>query len=344
MTTRLSEQIEAIGLATCGRLGTRLGSRLNIGTSRTNILRRVMKLATPEADKVSHLGVDDFSFRRGRTFGTVMVDLQLHQILDLLPDRRKETATAWMKAHPEITHVSRDRGKEYAAAAKEGAPQAIQVADRYHIGQNLAESLQELLARVLTELKKLKQEDVGGEVQPTQHSLPINEWRPAPGKQVEQAVATRRSEREDRYQQVVELRKQGFSPKQIAARLAMSERTVRHWLQQQTAPDVRLRRKYQSSFDAYAPYVLERWNSGCRNGAQLWREIAAQGYPGTPRMVSSFLQTLKKTEIVPEVPSASVHLQECALALLAPPCRSGYHPTSRPGCLSSASSLPQCRL
>jgi transposase len=232
-----------------------------------------MKLATPEADKVSHLGVDDFSFRRGRTFGTVMVDLQLHQILDLLPDRRKETAAAWMKAHPEITHVSRDRGKDYAAAVKEGAPQAIQVADRYHIGQNLAEAVQDLLARVLTELKKPKQEDADDQGLPT--PLPIDEWRPAPGKRVEQAVATRRAEREDRYQQVVDLRKQGLPPKQIAARLAMNERTVRHWLQQQTAPDVRPRRKYQSSFDAYAPYILERWNSGCRNGAQLWREIAA---------------------------------------------------------------------
>jgi transposase len=179
-----------------------LGSRLNIETSRTNILRRVMRLATAEADKVSHLGVDDFSFRRGRTFGTVMVDLQLHQILDLLPDRRKETAAAWMKAHPEITHVSRDRGKEYAAAAKEGAPQAIQVADRYHIGQNLAESLQELLARVFTELKKPKQEAAFDQGQPA--PLPIDEWCPAPGKHIEQAVATRRAEREDRYQQVVD--------------------------------------------------------------------------------------------------------------------------------------------
>ncbi len=126
LTTRLGQQIEAIGLASCGRLGARLSSRLRIETSRTNILRRVMKLATETTDKVEHLGVDDFSFRRGRTFGTVLVDLQRHQILDLLPDRQKDTAAAWMKMHPEITHVSRDRGKDYAAAAKEGAPQAIE--------------------------------------------------------------------------------------------------------------------------------------------------------------------------------------------------------------------------
>jgi transposase len=298
VTTRLSQEIEAIGLATCGRLGTRLGSRLSIGTSRTSILRRVMKLATPEADKVSHLGVDDFSFRRGRTFGTVLVDLQRHQILDLLPDRQKESAAAWMKKHPEITHVSRDRGKDYAAAAKEGAPQAIQVADRYHIGQNLAEAVQELLARVLTELKQAKQEAAFDQGQPTPSPLAIDEWRPTPGKDVQQAVASRRAEREARYQQIAQLHGQGLTSKQIAARMSMHERTVRHWLQRKTAPDVRQRRKYASDFDPYAPYVLRRWQSGCRNGLQLWREIAAQGYPGSCRMVYRFLETLKTAETV----------------------------------------------
>src|SRR5258706_8246396 len=120
LTTRLGQQIEAIGLASCGRLGVRLGSRLRIETSRTSILRRVMKLATKTTDKVVHLGVDDFSFRRGRTFGTVLVDLERHQIVDLLPDRQKESAAAWMKTHPEITHVSRDRSSEYASVQIEG--------------------------------------------------------------------------------------------------------------------------------------------------------------------------------------------------------------------------------
>jgi transposase len=298
VTTRLGQQIEAIGLASCGRLGARLGSRLRIEISRTSILRRVMKLATKTTDKVAHLGVDDFSLRRGRTFGTVLVDLQRHQILDLLPDRQKESAAAWMKRHPEITPVSRDRGKDSAAAAKEGAPQAIQVADRYHIGQNLAEAVQLLLARILTELKQAQDEEAGEPRQLMKASLPMTQWPPTPGKDVQQAVAKRRAEREDRYQQVAQLREQGLTSKQIAARMLMNERTVRHWLQRKTAPDVRPRRKYASDFDAYAPYVLQRWQAGCRNGLQLWREIAAQGYPGSSRMVSRFLDTLKAAETV----------------------------------------------
>src|SRR5437763_11717929 len=102
-----------------------------------------------------------------RTGGLSFLSLSL-----IMPDSHKDTAAAWMKTHPEITHVSRDRGKDYAAAAKEGAPQAIQVADRYHIGQNLAEAIQLLLARILAELKQAQDEQAGEPRQPMQASLP----------------------------------------------------------------------------------------------------------------------------------------------------------------------------
>ncbi len=128
MSTRLCQALQNIGLATCGRLGARLASRLGITTSWMTIVRRVMTLPTKPAESVACLGIDDFSFLRGRTFGTVLVDLNSHQVIDLLPDRQAETATTWMQTHPEITHVSRDRGSEYASAASHGAPQAIQVA------------------------------------------------------------------------------------------------------------------------------------------------------------------------------------------------------------------------
>jgi transposase len=84
--------------------------------------------------------------------------LDAHQIIDLLPDRQAETAAAWMAAHPEITHVSRDRGAEYASAATTGAAQAIQVADRFYVCKNLSEAVQRLLARVLSQLKAESQE------------------------------------------------------------------------------------------------------------------------------------------------------------------------------------------
>jgi len=119
MTTRLSQTIEAIGLATCGELGARFAPRLGIVTSPTTILRRTMALSPGPSEPVSLLGIDDWSFRRGRQFGTILVNLATHEIIDLLPDRKTETAQSWMKGHPEIDVVSRDRGEEYAAVQME---------------------------------------------------------------------------------------------------------------------------------------------------------------------------------------------------------------------------------
>ncbi len=117
-TTRLRQAIEAIGLSTCGEVGARLAERLGIETSPTIILRRIMDLPLPAVGTVTHLGIDDFALRRGRTYGTVLVDLTRHKVLDLLPDRQAKTAKAWIQAHPEIELVSRDRGGDYASAAR----------------------------------------------------------------------------------------------------------------------------------------------------------------------------------------------------------------------------------
>ncbi len=295
LTTRLGQQIEAIGLASCGRLGARLGSRLRIEISRTSILWRVMKLATQTTDKVQHLGLDDFSFRRGRTFGTVLVDLQRHHIVDLL---QKETAAAWMKTHPEITHVSRDRSSEYASAVAAGAPQAIQVADRFHVAKNLSEAVQRLLARVLLEMQTASPGAEAATGAREDSLLPIEAWRPAQEESEKQIIATRRAERQERYQQVLALCEQGLTSPEIAARLGMKARTVREWLHKGVAPDTRPRRTYRRAFDPYGPYVLKRWQEGEHSGRQLWREVRFQGYRGSERMVYRFLETLKTTEIV----------------------------------------------
>ena len=115
MTIRHYEQITAIGLATCGKGGVRLATRLGIHTTRQTILRRIMELPDRSAGSVLYLGIDDFSFRRGQWFGTILVDLESHRPVDLLPDRQADTSARWMRQHPDITVVSRDRGSEYAA-------------------------------------------------------------------------------------------------------------------------------------------------------------------------------------------------------------------------------------
>src|SRR5436305_2251954 len=193
MTSRLSQAIEAIGLATSGELGSRFAPRLGIVTSPTTILRRTMTLPAQRSEAVSQLGIDDSSLRLGRQFGTILVNLATHEIIDLLPDRETETAQSWMKAHPEIDLVSRDRGEEYAAAARKGAPQAKQVADRFHLAQNLTDRIEVILARCRPEICKASQqqalsssavEQAGNDAEQTQ---PLDEWRPAQNREEKNA-------------------------------------------------------------------------------------------------------------------------------------------------------------
>ncbi len=298
MTTRLKEQITSIGLATCGKGGVRLGDRLGIETSRNTTLRRIMDMPDDARGSVVYLGIDDFSFRRGYRFGTILVDLESHRPIDVLPDRQAETSAAWMRDNPEIQVVSRDRGTEYASAATQGAPQAIQVADRFHVCKNLTEATQRLLARYQAEILAVSQtENEPRSDEPTKQQISIQEWRPPEPACVKKARLARRAGRYARYQQVVAFGQQGMTPKEIAGRLGLSDRTVQKWLAAGTFPEARERRKKSSSFDAFAPFVLKRWKEGEHKGIALYREIKAQGYTGSDRSVYRYLATLKQTEI-----------------------------------------------
>jgi transposase len=201
VTTRLFEAVQAIGLATSGELGTRLADRIGIHTSPTTTLRRIMALAPRATPLVSCLGIDDWSFRRNRTFGTILVDLTTRTIIDLLQDRSTETSAAWMRKHPEIKVVSRDRGEVYAAAARLGAPQASQVSDRFHLVKNLSEIVETVLARCLTEIRRASRSDnPPDESHATELPLPsMEQWRPRPEHSAEQASLAYQTERYERY-------------------------------------------------------------------------------------------------------------------------------------------------
>jgi len=154
MTIRYCEQISSIGLATCGKGGVRLAARLGIQTTRQTILRRIMALPESSAGVILFLGIDDFSFRRGCRFGTILVNLENRRVVDLLADREVETSAAWMRHQLDLMVVSRDRGGTYASAVAQGAPQATQCADRFHLLKNLGETVEDLLARHLSATRK----------------------------------------------------------------------------------------------------------------------------------------------------------------------------------------------
>ena len=222
MTARLFQIVQVIGLATGGRLGVRVTDRLGIQTSRHTILRRIMALPTEPIGQIIELGIDDFSFKRGRTFGTLLVDLQSHQVKDVLPDRKAETAAIWMQAHPEIQVVSRDRGGDYAAAAQTSAPQAIQCADRFHLMTNLSKSLEGVLSRHLAAHRAhVALESRAARLSPAQGKGPPKK-NP---KRLHESQA-KQEERLAEYQQVVALREKGFSQTAIAAQVGIGHTTV----------------------------------------------------------------------------------------------------------------------
>jgi len=200
-----------------------------------------MVLPTTAIEQVVELGIDDFAFRRGRKFGTILVDIQRHKVVDLLAERKAETAKAWMKAHPEIKIVSRDRGGEYAAGARAGAPQATQIADRFHIYKNLVEAVALILARCRAEIRKNAQSALQEELHEEAPEPPlfacaevisVENWKPAPALCDERKRLTRRAERYDRYQQVIELHTQGLGVTEIARRVGLSRRTLERWIKE----------------------------------------------------------------------------------------------------------------
>lgn len=153
-TVRLTTALELIGFAVGGEAGARLAKELGLTVSPDTLLRRLRRSSRAGETPSRVIGVDDFAFRKGRRYGTLLVDLERRRPIDLLPDRESETLSAWLKAHPGIEIVTRDRSKSYASGITEGAPATVQIADRWHLLKNLREALEKLIKRQLRQKRQ----------------------------------------------------------------------------------------------------------------------------------------------------------------------------------------------
>jgi transposase len=237
------------------------------------------------------LGVDDWALRRGRTYGTLLVDLERHRPIDLWPDCTADTLAAWLQAHPGVLIISRDRSTEYARGATLGVPEAQQVLDRWHLVRNLREALERLLDRLHQRLAALL--IVNQPATPPMVSIEDRSLRRSTTDQI--ARQERRARRLARYQAIQALHAQGVSKRHIARQLQMSRTTVIRYLRTDTFPE-RAQSRRVSLLDPYVAYLQKRWDAGCHNGAQLWREMQALGFAGTRRMVSNWVVLRRELE------------------------------------------------
>ena len=281
-TARLYGAHTEAGCALGGEAGARLSARRALPTSPDTLLRRVRRATLPLGPAVRVLGVDDWAFRKGHRYGTILCDLERRCTVDLLPERSAEALCDWLKEHPEVEIISRDRGDEYVRGATAGAPQAIQVADRWHLLRNLSDALKGTVDRHHAEVATAAQEGAIATVPGPGRDAAANTAAAAaprvlPGAERQKV---RRQRRQQRYEQVLELNRQGLSHRAIADRLGMHRSTVRRFVGAGTFPE-RAGRRYGRRTDPFADYLKQRWDEGCRNAAQLFAELQARGFQGS---------------------------------------------------------------
>ena len=268
--------------------------------SRNTLLRLLRRQPAPSFPTPTVLGVDDFALRKRHTYGTILVDLERHQPVALLPDRTAETVAQWLQAHPGVEVITRDRSSTYAEGARQGAPGATQVADRFHLLQNLAEVLTQVFTthgRVLDAVNATERQQPVALSDGTS-AVPVP---PPPTPPAEQARAAQRAaRRQARYDEAWALHRQGWSTAAIAAQVGCSRRTIERYLQMPTWPVPQHRRHYgRSILNPYKAYLLERWNAGCHTAIQLFQELQPRGYTGSYRRVTAYVSRIRQAQGIP---------------------------------------------
>ncbi|QPC81673.1 ISL3 family transposase [Phototrophicus methaneseepsis] len=294
-TKRLAEIIWHVGQVVGGRPGSQFAHKLRIQVSRHSILRMLRHLYTSVTKPVRILGVDDWAKKRGQTYGTILVDLEDHRVIDLLPDREAQTLANWLHQHPTVAIVTRDRSTEYAIGITAGAPQALQVADRWHLLKNLTEMAQRALRDEWTQVRAAK-------------TVPSAQRAPLPRAFGDET--TKQLSREHRLKQygiIQHLKHKGYGQRRIARLLGFSRGKVRSFYETDEFPE-RKTVSRPSQLDPYLNYLNTQMSTRKVTAKQLWQEIVEQGYPGSYGQVSKWVTGYNKQRPRVEVALSTAHL------------------------------------
>jgi transposase len=287
-TCRLSASLQQITSVLGGSAGSRLAKQLGILASGSTLLRQLRrKLIKPSAQGPRVLGIDDWAWRKGHRYGTILCDLERGKVVDLLPDRSAESTAEWLRAHPGTEIVSRDRASLYAQAATNAAPHAVQVADRWHLLHNLTEAF---IGALVPHHRLLSETARALVVNPNASSAlpPAKADEPAPRNQDKQRL--NRELRVAKYAAVMELVRKGVTQQEIARNCDVGIRTIRRWIRAQVFPERRVPKR-RSKVDRYREYLEQRWNEGCHNATQLWHELRERGFTGQSPIVRRWVRS-----------------------------------------------------
>jgi transposase len=286
---RLIDSHRAIAFALGGEAGSRLATSLGMPTSADTLLRRIKQTTTTQAPTPRVLGVDDWAIRRGQVYGTILVDLERQKVIDLLPGRDGEALRHWLNDHPGVEIISRDRATAYAQAASEAAPDAMQVADRWHLLKNAREALERSLdrhsgtIRALFSPPALLPDGVAGPADAlTAPVVDRAQTTPPPAdtalpEATAPAPTARQQQRRERYQEVRWRHGQGQSLRQISREMSLSWRVVRRYVESDRCPDWRPGRAGPSQAGRHRQRVDDWLDAGNRNVADLHRQLTDEG-------------------------------------------------------------------
>jgi transposase len=287
-TARIAGVQCQLGLALGGEAGARLAARLAMPVSPDTLLRLVHRAVAPLPPTPRVLAVDDWAWRRGQNYGTIVVDLERSRVVDLLPDRETGTFSAWLQRHGGIEIVARDRAGAYADAVRQGAPDAMQVADRWHLLRNLGEALQGGVDRHRGAVRQAARAVSEETTIPAEPVLP-------PATREERLRTDRRDRRQLRYEEMERLHRLGLPGHAIGRAVGASQPTVYRWLKA-GGPPTHDKPEQPRNVARHEAYLARRWAEGCRNGARLWRELRAQGYRGGMRTVARWTTQRRREE------------------------------------------------
>jgi len=277
-TTRLEGIVHHLGVALGGRPGQGFARRLLLPVSKDTLLRVVRRYAALPVEVPRVVGVDDWAFKRGHRYGTIICDLEQRRIIDLLPDREAATVVAWLAARPSIAVIARDRGAGYIQAATEGRPEAIQVADRWHLMENASAAFLTAVQRSMQVIRK---------------ALGANVIDPAHLSCAERRQHSGWLRREEENAAILAMAKQGMAIKEIVRRTSTSRGLVRQVVRGGRTDVFRSR---LCSLDPFLPQLDADWVGGWRNGAALWRRVKAAGFGGSLRVVAEWATRRRKEE------------------------------------------------